>query len=111
MPSFGRRHDVPGGRRQEKRQRVVLMGSAVTLAGSRSVLLDDICPTGAKLRGRQLPSLGEQVLVKIGSRDVLASVVWHRRGECGINFDTPLDSNGVQYLKTEGAVGRVLGVI
>lgn len=107
MPSFGKRVDVPGGRRRTIRQRVVLVGSATTMEGTRSVVLDDICATGARLRGRDLPAKGAEMIVKVGSTDIFASVAWNVKDQCGITFDTVLNQNGVQQLKEAGSVGQV----
>lgn len=48
MPSFGKRIDGPAGRRGDKREVVALTASALTLQGSESVLVEDVCPTGAR---------------------------------------------------------------
>jgi hypothetical protein len=74
-------------------------------------VLDEVCSTGAKLRGSDLPAEGEQMRVKVGSVDMIASVAWSSGGACGITFDEPLDSNGVQRLKQEGALRQGVGVI
>jgi hypothetical protein len=83
----------------------VLAGAAVTLSGSRSIVVDDVCSTGARLQGRGLPADGEQLLVKVGATDTMASVAWSGREECGITFDPPLDATGVQRLRDEGSLG------
>jgi hypothetical protein len=110
MP-FGKRVDVPGGRRRVERERVVLAAAAVTLDKTRSVVVEDVCSSGARLRGRDLPASGQELLVKVGPVDVLASVAWSERDECGITFDPPLQASGVKQLKDEGRLGRVLGVL
>jgi hypothetical protein len=102
MPSFGKRVDVPGGRRRASRQPVLLAASAVTLGGSQSVIVEDVCSTGARLRGRNLPVGGKQLMIKVGGMNILAEVAWSGSEECGITFDAPLDQDGVQTLKHEG---------
>jgi len=110
MP-FGRRVDVPGGRRRIERERVVLAAAAVMLDRSRSVVVEDVCSSGARLRGRDLPEDGQELLVKVGSIDVMASVAWSGQDVCGITFDPPLQPAGVKQLKDEGRLGRVLGIL
>ena len=88
MPAFGRRIDGPTGRRRNVRQTVVLAASAMTLDQSRTVLVEDVCSEGAKLRGRDLPGRGSQILFKLGAWEVFASVVWNGRDECGITSTT-----------------------
>jgi hypothetical protein len=109
--AFGKRVDVPGGRRRIQREPVVLAAGAVMLDRSRSVVVEDVCSSGARLRGRDLPEQGQQLLLKVGPVDFLASVAWVRTEECGITFTPPLEPTGVIQLKEEGKLGRVLGII
>src|SRR4051794_17464634 len=102
MMPFGKRVDVPGGRRRTERERVVLAAAALTLDRSRSVVVEDVCSSGARLRGRDLPEDGQELLVKVGSIDVMASVVWASHEVCGITFAPPLEPAGVKQLKDEG---------
>lgn len=111
MPNFGKRVDVPGGRRRVQRDRVVLAAAAVSIGRSRSVIVQDVCSSGARLQGRDLPQTGKELIVKVGSVDAMASVAWSDGAECGITFDPPLDGNGVRAIKDEGRLGHVLGVI
>jgi hypothetical protein len=111
MRVFGKRIDVPGGNRRANRERVVLAAAAVTLQGSQPVVVEDVGSTGAKLRGRGLPATGQEMIIKIGNMDVLASVAWSKRDECGITFDAPLDPASVTQLKAEGQLGRVMGIV
>ena len=111
MPSFGKRVDVPGGRRHNRRQQVTLAGSAIALDGSRSVLIGDVCSTGAKLHGRNLPSEGKQLIMKVGDVDLMCAVVWADGNNCGLTFDTPLDGNALEHLKEEGQIGKVYGIV
>jgi hypothetical protein len=108
MPGFGRRIDGPGGRRRAHRQPVALAASALTLDGSRSVMIEDVAPTGAKLRAHQLPATGSQLLVRVGAIELFASVIWSRKGECGIVFDEALNPKTIEILKQEGNWATVL---
>ena len=111
MPSFGKRIDGPEGRRRNVRQTVVLAASAVTLDRSRSVLVEDVSAQGAKLRGCDLPGSGAQILFRIGSDHVMASVAWRRRDECGITFDEPLNDDGIRRIAREANWGAVMGIV
>ena len=111
MPPFGTRVDVPGGRRRTRRQPVVLPAAAVAGGWSRPVILEDVCSTGARLRGRELPAHGAQMLLKVGVLDLMASVAWSEPDKCGITFDTPLDWRGVEQLKSEGRSGKALCIL
>lgn len=111
MRIFGKRIDVPGGRRRSPRQRVTLAGAAIALEGSRSVIINDVCSTGLKLRGRDLPKEGAELMIRIGDSDVLARVIWKRHDDCGVSFEDRLDPATVDHLKHEGQLGRLLGLI
>jgi hypothetical protein len=107
--AFGRKVDVPGGRRRFPREPVLLVGAAVTLDRCHSVTLDDVCSTGARLSGRDLPGDGRDVLIRVGELELMASVAWSKRNACGITFENGLESSAVERLKHEGALTRVLG--
>lgn len=87
MSTFGKRVDGPGGRRRSNRNSVRLLGSATTLQGSRSVLVEDLCPTGAKLTGRGLPQTGKEVLVRAGDLRAFGRVAWAESDQCGVMFE------------------------
>ena len=109
MLLFGRRVDGPSGRRRRVRQPVVLAASAVSIERSRSVLVADLSPSGAKLQGRDLPKEGSEVLVAVGSQDSFATIVWRNDDACGIEFDTLLPEERVAQLKHEGRWASVTG--
>ena len=85
--------------------------AAVTLDGSRPTIVEDVCSTGAKLHGRNLPAEGEALIIRVGDVELLASVAWRKRDDCGITFEQPLDPAGVRQLKNEGQLGRVYGIV
>ena len=109
MP-FGKRVDVPGGRRKAPRQPVSLAASASTVGGCQSVIVENVCASGARLRGKVVPAVGKELMIKVGSMNVLGQVAWSDNEECGIAFDPPLDQQDVTTLKQEGRWGTVLGV-
>lgn len=110
MPGFGKRIDVPGGRRRAPRQRIAITATAVGLEGVQSVVVDEVSSTGAKLRGTNLPECGREMFIKVGDVDVFASVAWSSAEQCGISFDPPVDQHTVVRLRHEGrlAVTRVV---
>ncbi|HEV2594863.1 MAG TPA: hypothetical protein VGU01_06655 [Sphingomicrobium sp.] len=110
MPEFGKRVDVPGGRRRAIREEVLLGAAAITIDNSTSVIVEDVCRIGAKLRGRNLPPVGAQLLVKAGAMEILAAVAWMERDQCGITFELLLDDQGVDDLKEEGKWANLLGI-
>src|ERR687893_694354 len=58
--------------------------------GRKDVRLANLSRTGALIEGPQLPSVGQNVVLKSGSVDVFATVVWRSEGRCGITFDKPV---------------------
>lgn len=92
MSCFGKRLDGPGGRRKSVRQSACAVGSAVTLDGARSIVVEDICSEGAKIRGRRLPTIGKPILLWVDDLDVLGTIVWSRFEERGIAFDEAPDT-------------------
>lgn len=93
MSSFGKRADSPTDRRVSERQTVFVTGSAVTVRGSKSVLIENLSLTGAKLLGRDLPETGKQILVWTEGFDALGSVAWKAFGQGGVVFDAPLEGS------------------
>ena len=109
MPSFGKRVDGLRGRRASNRQSVVLAASALSTLHSRSVLVADITPQGARLHGRDLPSAGREVLIKVGSFDSFATVVWSDADRCGVRFDQAFALDQLATLKRESCWASVTG--
>ena len=91
MASFGKRVDVPGGRRQVKREQVAILGSATTIEGSKSVVVEDLGPNGARLFGRDLPAPGKEILLKTNDGDIFGRVAWATNDRCGMVFEVPVE--------------------
>lgn len=110
MSTFGKRIDGTDGRRKALREQVLLAASARTVGSSRSVVVTDVSPKGAKLLGRELPEQSSNVLVSVGDVDVFATVAWSVGNECGIAFEAPLTAKITEHLKREGRWAKVMGV-
>ena len=91
MSSFGKRVDVPGGRRRVNRREVAILGSAMTLEGSNSVVVEDLGPSGAKLVGRHLPAPGKEILLRTSEIAVMGRIAWADNDHRGITFEQPLN--------------------
>lgn len=87
MAKFGKRLDGPGGRRWMRRRKVSIPASAVFLDGTKSVLIEDLTLTGARLLGRRLPKPGTQVELRVGERSLFGEVVWDGADRRGVKFD------------------------
>ena len=87
MTSFGKRVDVPGGRRKIKRRQVAILGSAMTMEGSKSVIVEDLCLKGARLVGRDLPPPGKEILLRTNDNAILGRVAWAEHDRRGVVFE------------------------
>ena len=110
MPSFGKRVDVPGGRRGSVRKAVVLAASARGFNRSLSVCVPDLSEAGARIQARDLPELGERLLINFGQTGLFGTIAWRCRDECGIVFDQRLDERGLEQLRQEADWASVMGL-
>lgn len=106
MSCFGKRIGVAGDRRTKQRRPIFIVGSAVSVQGSKSVVVEDLSVDGARLRGRNLPKPGKQILVWMEGLDVLGSVAWSKFDTGGIVFETRLDAADLTCVE-EQAVGTI----
>jgi hypothetical protein len=51
------------------------------------VLIQDLSLSGARLLGRELPSAGTDVLLKVGERSLLGQIAWRAGDHGGLSFD------------------------
>lgn len=86
MSSFGKRFDRPGGRRWLKRRRVGIPAFVLSCGRSASVLVEDLCLTGARLRGCDLLP-GMRVVLKVGDRQLPGAIAWAAGDRSGLRFD------------------------
>ncbi|HEV2595547.1 MAG TPA: hypothetical protein VGU01_10150 [Sphingomicrobium sp.] len=87
MSCFGKQVHAAGDRRTVARRPTFAAGSAVSVGGSRSIVVENLCAKGAKVAGRGLPEVGKKILIWMDEIDVLGSVVWSQFGHCGVLFD------------------------
>ena len=97
MMAFGKR--LGGGRRSAARSAGPLIAVFTTLKHSHSAELADVSSTGARLRGPQLPDMGEELLLSIDVVRAFGSVIWSEAGECGVSFDCLLTPDEQQVLR------------
>lgn len=96
-------HAVSGTdcRRSFPRIPVVLAASALAIARSRSVVVNDISLEGAQFSGRDLPPAGDDVLMVVGSLDAMGRVVWRDGDKCGVRFDEAIADETIKQMKRE----------
>lgn len=93
----------PTHARKCHREEVMLAGSALAPTRSRTIIVCDLSPNGARLAGRDLPPAGDEVLVKVGTSDMLATVAWQTADHAGVAFEEPLAEETIAAMKREGA--------
>jgi PilZ domain len=96
-------------RRGFEREPVILAGSAYGLGRSRSIIVSDLSPEGARLDARDMPAPGSDVLVVVGPFDGLAKVVWRADDRCGVEFDETLPGETLDRMKSEAKWMSVAG--
>jgi hypothetical protein len=64
-----------GEKRSSGRRQVALSAALVTIDGATSVLVEDLCPKGARLCGRKLPSTGEEILLRASEMTALGHII------------------------------------
>ena len=82
--------DAAPDARRGPRFRVLLVARLFTTSGERNVKLRDISANGAMIEGDRLPAPGTDVLLRRGSLELIATIVWTRDGRAGLEFDEPL---------------------
>lgn len=97
MAKFGK--CAGGGRRSAARKSAPLTIVYTTVTQSHSAILVDLSDTGVRIRGNELPGMGEEVLVSVEHIRAFGNVVWVRCGQCGIAFDMPLDKGDVEMVR------------
>jgi hypothetical protein len=97
-------------RRKQPREAVALAASAMSVTRSRSVMINDVSNTGARLNGRDLPPPGDDILMIVGSQDRMGTVIWRTVEHCGVQLDESLDASALDLMKQEAAWDTVMGV-
>lgn len=96
-------------RRSATREAVTLAGSAFGIARSRSVIISDLSPGGAQLDGRDLPTVGEDLVIVAGPLDTMAKVIWRTAEKSGVRFDAELSDQTLARMKAEAKWTSVAG--
>ena len=97
MGEFGKRKG--GGRRSAARTSFPLIAVITTLRDSRSAVLADVSSTGARLRGRNLPTEHEDLFIAVDGLSVFGTVAWADGDERGVSFDVPLQPGDEAILR------------
>ena len=98
---FGKRIDKPGGGRKAVRDDMMIPAAVMTVTDTVKVDLLDVSRTGAKLRGDNLPSPGQEVMVLLGKLEAFGRVVWRDENQCGVHFDIALSELALALIEAE----------
>lgn len=107
---FGKRVDIPTGCRKAAREELVIRAAIMTMTDRINVDLLDISKTGTRLRGHDLPAIGQEVLALFGRLEAFATVVWLKADQCGLKFDVPLSDRAVEIVESERVPISVAGL-
>lgn len=100
--NFGKRVDVPGGRREEPRADVRLSVALQAVHCSHPVTLLDVSSTGARMTMPEPMYRGQQVWLKTETLHLFGFVCWVRGRNCGVRFDRPMRDWELSQLKVQG---------
>lgn len=81
--------------RQNARFRVLLTAKLVTTTDEHPVKVRDLSSTGARLEGGRLPAPGTDVILRRGSLEAFATVMWRDGQQCGLELDEPLSEREI----------------
>lgn len=101
---FGKRMDVPGGRREAPRSDIRLSVSLYAVNCSHPVTLLDVSRDGARMTMPEPMYRGQQVWLKTDNVQIFGFVCWVRGETCGIRFDEPLKDWHLSQLQLQGQV-------
>lgn len=95
--TFGNR--AGGGRRNAPREAAPLLAVYTTVAGSHEVVLVDVSSSGARMRGPNIPELGEELFVSFENIRAFGTVARSEEHEFAIAFDEPLTGEDLNILR------------
>jgi hypothetical protein len=106
MVAFGKSQG--GGRRSAPRASTPMLATVSTLTRSHSAVVVNVSTSGARLRGSDLPSMSEDLVVNIETVQAFGTVIWSEQGEAGIEFDPPLNLDEEALLRRRMALTQGL---
>ena len=80
------------------RRKTVFGGTLETLSDRYRVAVRNISCTGAMVEGDDLPDAGRDGVLRAQGLEFFCSIVWSKRGRCGLNFDERLTPHQVMRL-------------
>jgi|SRR6185312_249096 len=87
------------GRRAQPRASILLGGSLEAINGRARVDLLEVSLAGARIKGRNLPGVGKNVILTCGRIDAFGTIVWASSNRRGIAFDEPISTTELLGLR------------
>jgi len=87
------------GRRAQGRASILLGGSLEAINGRERIDLLEVSLAGARIKGRNLPEVGRNVILKCGQIDAFGTIVWASSNRRGIAFDEPISTAALIALR------------
>jgi hypothetical protein len=100
MTGFGKKSI---GRRAFDRGAAPLPCFFTTRGRSAEVVLLDLSCKGARVRGEELPAMGEELVLAAGELRVFGRIAWSSSGQCGVTFDMALPQDLVAEIRGQAA--------
>ena len=94
-------------RRRAARASVLLPASVVTMSAYQFLEVVNISPSGAKLRGENIPPLGKTAMFRVDQFQALCKVVWIKGDLCGIRFDELITPRVLAEVRKAGNTAKV----
>jgi hypothetical protein len=89
------------GPRKTPREPALLAAALLTLERSHAVEIVEVSAAGARIRGCGPIALEQDLWLKVGTIDVLATVAWIADDLCGVSFDRALDAEEQAHVRHE----------
>ena len=99
MTTFGK--SKGGGRRKTARKTAPLLAVLSTPTCDRHVGLVNVSSGGARLTAPDLPSAGEDVVLKADRFRSFGRVIWSEAGQCGVAFESPVAPDDLERIRRE----------
>lgn len=108
MPTFGKSQG--GGRRKAPRSNAPLLVGLSTVTQDFRAAIVNVSRSGARLSAPELPAEDEELMFRANRVQAFGKVIWKRGTECGLAFETPLNSGDVDALREDANLPSSIGL-
>lgn len=79
----------------------MIRAAMMTMTDTIHVDLLDLSTSGARLRGHDFPSPGQEVILLIGRLEAFGAIVWRDEDQCGVHFESALSDDALLMAENE----------